>query len=508
METDRNNQVSSNPSDTDSQASQTAATRGGGGPSPELPTTPDDENGEKSSNGNTLRSDLLQLYKQWIDVYDHRSVLYLARIDAAWKNLELDINRWEEPLSRDEPNRLVHHHVVQFKSFIKKAFEALTEESQPGTPSDPLVTTEAADFRALLVGVFTAQWMLLQSVIFQRLAGSPYRDDVGTLDAQATAYYARLYNTFDKNRLNENKLNKKYRKYLLAPSAPLIHLGKTAQITIFNRRVPLMLSVPLSALENRPGNENSRMSIPHEIAHAIFAQIPELIDEIKGKLKAQIEENESSRREQVLNFFAINWTEEVCADLIGTALAGEAFARSARWIMADSDQTVGITDLSHPPALLRPMIHLHALSILEPTTGEYAQTRQEFEEAVKQSPSQLQVGPTLHRRFRSVPALMFVRMDTMSDILERLVERILTLKLDILYGETMTTLLLAIHQEKRTQLPTGDPEKWGESTDITADELVLDFPAGFSPDHMTPGVTTHPDCCDSWILRPLCCSAA
>ena len=268
-----------------------------------------------------------------------------------------------------------------------------------------------------------------------------------------------------------------------------------------------MLSIPLSALENRPGNENSRMSIPHEIAHAIFAQIPELIDEIKGKLKAHIEESESSRREQVLNFFAINWTEEVCADLIGTALAGEAFARSARWIMADSDQTVGITDLSHPPALLRPMIHLQALSILEPTTEEYAQTRQEFEEAVKQSPSQLQVGPTLHRRFRSVPALMFVRMGTMSDILERLVDRILTLKLDILHGETMKTLLLAIHQESRTHLP-GDPEKWGDSTDITADELVLDFPAGFTPDHMTPGVTTHPDCCDSWILRPLCCSAA
>lgn len=134
--------------------------------------------------------------------------------------------------------------------------------------------------------------------------------------------------------MEPKKLNRHYRDQPLLKVAPLVYLGDAGELTVFNRRVPLMLSIPLSALPGSAQEEFAKMAIPHEVAHAIFAQVPEVIDEIKEKLRHDLltgaiasgSELELSQRDSVLYHMAIDWTEEICADLVGTALAGEQFA--------------------------------------------------------------------------------------------------------------------------------------------------------------------------------------
>jgi hypothetical protein len=473
-----------------------------------------DKRGTSAGSGPPRSPNLIDMYRDWVNVHTSRTDLYRERIDAAKESLEFDIAEWKKALETalqadpeaDDGDRLALHHVSQFSIFLERGYDALLNLPEGITQAD---AAEVQDFRALVVGVFTSQWLLLRDVVLQRAAGSPYRPGLRTLDKQARGHYARLYDVLKPPTLNTAKIDRRYRCVPLADFPPLVYLGNIAQLTVFNRRVPLMLSIPFGALPGAPASENTGMAIPHEVSHAVFAQVPELIEEIKRKLKEGVDGKEGlSQSQRVLYNMAIQWTEEICADLFGTALAGEANATSARWVMAGSDSMSGVTDETHPPALLRPMIHLLALTSIDGESGGmFAETRRFFEEELKKSPMQIQL---LGRQFRSVPALMFVPIGTVSDVLVDLIEGyLLKMELEILNGNTIEWLLRAINRSAVDELPKASSEDgfdpWGESRDINSKEFVLDFQAETAPTYGTPGVSKHPDCCAIWFLRSLCC---
>jgi hypothetical protein len=457
---------------------------------------------------------LTDLYKDWVNLHTSRTELYQKRILAAKCSLEFDIKAWKKALeaaarrdrNTDESDRLTVHHVTQFGKFVENGYTALLDLPEKQKLAD---AAELEDFRALVVGVFTSQWLLLRDVVLQRAAGSPYRPGLRILDKQAKGFYARLYDVL-KPSLDTAKIDQRYRDAPLADFAPLVYLGNIAQLSVFNRRVPLMLSVPFGALPDAPASKDTGMAIPHEVSHTVFAQVPELIEEIKGKLKQQLDNKQGlSRSKRVLYNMAIQWTEEICADLFGTALAGEANATSARWVMAGSDSMSGVTDETHPPALLRPMIHLLALTSIGGVSGgaKFAETRRFFEAELKDKAASIQL---FGRQFRSVPALMYVPIATVSDVVIDLIEGyLLKMKLDILKGRTMEELLRAINASTMEELPkqvgVDGFDRWGESPDINSKEFVLDFPSKTAPTYGTPGVSKHPDCCAIWFLESLCC---
>lgn len=517
--------------------------------------------------------DWIRLYQDWVRSYTNRLPLYTGRIDAAWDGLKKEMALWEQILdSTQEQNYLIHHHVVQFQAFAREAYDILVSQQRQAD------SMEKEDFRGLVVGVLTAQWLLLRSVVVQRVAGCPYlprylfslglpfakeldngalslrlreefqhqgnplstsvaqvevnqagrnwsiidgnklyavwhinqtlnvyADSLGLylLDEIAKDYYLRLRTVLlPILKENKDKLDQRYRDNPLVGFAPLVHLGNLAELTVFNRRMPLMISIPFGALPGMTESDKIRMSIPHEVGHAVFAQIPELIDEIKQKVKQQFDEANMSRQQQVLYTMALNWTEEICADLIGTALAGENYALSARWIMASSDTTLGVTDGTHPPSLMRPIIHLLALGKIEQKAGYqlFENVRQELQKQIAQVDASL-----LNRQFKSIPALMFVKMETISNVLTDLVQRILEVKLSLLGDLKVGELLVRIAETKIVS-PSGEPTAWGKIPDNEREEFVLDFPTTpLAPTYATPGVSSSPICCYVSFLKDICC---
>lgn len=452
---------------------------------------------------------LSDLFRDWVQRDSNRSTQYRLRVDAAWANLKVDIARWREA---KVAHRVVSHHIEQFGTFAEKAKDALLKESEKQDASNQ---AEALDFRALVIGVFTAQWFLLRNVAEQRTGGHPYYRGVDELDTLVRANYARLYRVMNP-KLKVDKQNRQFPTAPLLPFAPLAYLGNAGELTVFNRRIPLLLSVPLAALqpiqdatltpdEHQTALEQmplARMAVPHEIAHALFAQIPELIIEIRtaleralqnGEIKSPKSGGELSAREIVIYRSSFEWLEEICADLFGTALGGEAFVNSALRVMFSSEETVGITDKAHPPAIIRPLVHLLALSTLEAEDKRFEATRNQFDKDIQNASAQGSGEVSLNRRFRSVPALIFVNLETVRYVLNDIVTRILGMELATLGGITLRALLKEIYELDAATLP--DPPQlpaWGNDPSITSEQFVLDFPADVFPTYMTPGVSIRP----------------
>ena len=245
------------------------------------------------------------------------------------------------------------------------------------------------------------------------------------------------------------------------------------------------------------------MSIPHEVAHAVFVQVPELMEELNSKVRERLEVKEPSRQRRVLYDMVLNWTEEICADLVGTALAGEQFAESARWIMAGPDPAIGVTSATHPPAIMRPVIHLLALARIEQKveTARFEGLREEI------SASGIDAS-VLARHFKSLPALMYVDLATVYDVLFEVVRNLLDVKLKILGSDTLGALLAEIYRTYRetpydTELRDEELENWGEISETEAKEFVIDVPASpVTPAYVTPGISIRPFCW-TWLLGSL-----
>ena len=86
----------------------------------------------------------------------------------------------------------------------------------------------------------------------------------------------------------------------------------------------------------------------------------------------------------------------------------------------------------------------------------------------------------------------------------------LDMKLDVLDGTSIQDLLRKIAAAAvgpKTDIPAlpADRGSWDIAGELNRDQFVLEFPSTFSPTFGTPGISTHPGCCASWILRPICC---
>ena len=192
---------------------------------------------------------------------DQRMLRYRSRIEAALEGLQKDMGLWAEAIPADGSTRALRHHIEQFRMFASRAYMLLVgEEMRPpsgGPPAEyqPMSPeqTDREDFREMVAGVLTGQWLLLRNAIVQRVEGSPYRgkdknSGIQALDADARRYYLCLYKVLNA-RLEKNSklLNWRYRSHPLVRFAPLVHLGTGIQLAVFNRRTPLIISVPVGA---------------------------------------------------------------------------------------------------------------------------------------------------------------------------------------------------------------------------------------------------------------------
>ncbi|MBD2093575.1 hypothetical protein H6F90_00200 [Trichocoleus sp. FACHB-591] len=403
--------------------------------------------------------------------------LYANRLDTAWDSLYQDIQRWQDAMG--DTDGVITHHLQEFAKFSRHAYLALIP-SQPSETGDQSSkqsnqinqslgdNLDAQDFRAVVIGVLTAYWTLLRQVAAQRLPGSPYYTHVQQLDQLSIQYYYRLRQALPSDLQAQ-----------IVPCAPIVHLGDMSMLTIYNRQ-PLVLSVPLNAIDDNPNAQKSQAAIPHEIGHAIFLQIPKLLEELSNKLKEK--QKGLSKQQQILAEMINYWLEEILADMIGTALASDAFLISAIWITATSEANVGLADQEHPPTVIRPFIHLKVLEYLEAhnqsTISQLKQTKSDYTNTLDDLRQQFimkTVGNRLERQFKSIPVLTFITLDDVKNALEETVELLLkpstdpdALQLAALDNQTIGDLLINCAQQTNVLISNNQLNYWG---DLQAEDL-------------------------------------
>lgn len=162
--------------------------------------------------------------------------------------------------------------------------------------------------------------------------------------------------------------------------------------------------------------------------------------------------------------------------------------------MASSQETTGVTDETHPPSIIRPIVHLLALRTIGQGGEHFETIRQQFVGEASRAVAQDTGASSLNRRFRSVPALMFVRLETVSDVLTTIVNHILEMRLEIMKNKSVTEILREIRDSNKTSLPVeAKLPAWGDDPSISEETFVLDFPAELLPSYTTPGVSIRPD---------------
>lgn len=418
-----------------------------------------------------------------------REALFTQRLNAALDGLQDDVDRWRESLPA---GTAIVHHISQFGALVDKAYTCLIQAYQ--TLNAGRSDDQERLFESLVIGALTSQWMALQQAASQRLASSPYAAALAQFDKEATRDYERL----------RQALTESARAHV-SQSPPLVYLGRVAQLTLFHN-APSLLSVPFGAMakvekSRRFQDDRVALAIPHEVSHAVLESVPDWQCELRRKVVDALARQESTGG-QVVNpqhlalwHMMMDWLSEIVADMAGTALSGVAFAQSGLWITVSSDDTVGVTDRTHPVALLRPYIHLATLKHLAQhvtTFGEaHAAEISGFENNL-----QTVVGERLKRRFESTPKLMVVSLQQVKDELDKVVNQVLSTSLEALAGQSFGQVLL----ECATQdAPSGDrltplPE-WGAVADTECEQFILDLPSAMRPDLATPEVFPLNVCC-------------
>jgi hypothetical protein len=425
--------------------------------------------------------------------------LYTDRLNTAWASLGKDIERWQNIVPEET---IIAQHVNEFAKFRRNAYEALLKNniSVAGAAAGSAGEIDVEDFRAIVIGVLTAHWTLLRQVAAQRVEGSPYRSSLEELDELAVEYYHRLRDALPGD-IRQN----------VYQGAPIVHLGQIGMLTVFNQNVPLVLSIPYNAIDGNKNAQKSQYAIPHEAGHAILIQVPEILEELRERLS--FNEQASTQRQQILSHMIVGWLEEILADMIGTALAGDNFVVSAIWITATSESHVGQADDIHPPTVIRPFIHLKVLEFLDQYEGSnkraaqigaikdrYTASLQDLRHSyVKQT-----VGDRLSRQFKSFPGLSFITLEQVKQELLKTIEYLLEeeTRLESLKGESIGNLLV-----KCTQPLSGPPnnqhDKWGDIPKEELDQYALPIPVDLSPEFNTP-LTVSKGFCDLLPFLPMC----
>lgn len=450
--------------------------------------------------------------------------LYNERIKAAKASLLNDVELWlstELGSTKADRSSMIRHHVKEFSLFIHGALKNF--EEQIGLDANDW---ERADFRALVVGMLTTRWILLRETASQRVVGSPYCDKLNELDELTAGYYFCIRQVIKK--LAGEEVVKQ-----MLPFAPRICLGRLAEITIFNRNVPLILSVPLGAIFDEKNTSHlknpNRLAIAHEIGHAFLLQFPELIEQVKEQLQTQWVQSkgqEAPRRMITLRKMMLNWCEEILADMIGTAVAGPDFAESAFIVMATSEAIAGMTDGAHPPAPVRPFTHITVLDYIAhvgtdvPEASALDEKARSLRVVVEKGLTDAQTmnlpvtvdqiknratnvfEAQLSRQFKSLSALAFVTLAMVRDELIDMIAKILNdIKPPVLGKEQNVGSFLV--ECYKTAKPTDSVEElvsWG-TISPPSDDFALEF--SFRPETLVAGSRSNEILC---TLFGLTCS--
>ncbi|RIK44514.1 MAG: hypothetical protein DCC55_02290 [Chloroflexi bacterium] len=440
------------------------------------------------------------------------------RLDLAWKSLRTDMNRWlayfRNQQAKSESKPVIAHHIEQYVNFSLHAYNLLQAQvhasmahstAQAGVASlTGHHDVDELEFTMLVIGILSARWALLRQIALQRMESSPYSSALTELDRMAEQYYHRL-----RMALPETLREREDRP--IAPFAPIVYLGNLAGLTVYNQRAPLVLSIPFGAVDlpEAEGGSNShhiRQAIPHEVAHAILVQVPEIRSELQEKLPKVLEKRAktASARQRLLYGMIANWLEEILADLIGCALVGDDYFYSAVFVMTTVRPHSGAADTEHPPSLIRPYIHKKTLEFLQ--KGRESQKRgvalkqlSDYIEAAEDPRTQYLsqiVGSQMGQPFKSMPAITYITLGEVRNELEEAVDCVLedeslrlhALRLDKKRGSSRWTVgdLLRACDESITVASQSVHTPWGEIPDEQTLPFALDLAGGLAPDFHLP----------------------
>ncbi len=369
-----------------------------------------------------------------------RQAMLQQRIASEQNGLLNDIALWEAVLP---DGTAVHHHIHQFGELCRWMLGRL-EESFTSRP-ERWPNLDQSSFNSLIISVLSGKWILLRQIAQQRFPSSPYLKAAEDLDQFAENCYQRLRTVLE----NQCKVDG------ISASSPLVYLGPIARLFLFDEEAPCIISAPFGAANQQDGNgsELSRQTVPHEVGHAIFEQIPGLMEELSYKTGAKVMSGTSSQKKKLILSVILKWLDEILADMTGTALAGLPFAESAQQITIMPDKMVGVTDGEHPIPLLRTFIHGWVLGQTDPKAaidfnGRLAKLTDAY----------------INQPLQSLPAVITVTMGEVKEELLNVVDVMWNCDLETLDGKCLGDVLKAA-----CSIPTPDQAgralpTWGEFT--------------------------------------------
>lgn len=412
-------------------------------------------------------------------VLEKRQQIFDQRVASERDSLLSDIAVWKGALPAGS---VIQHHVQQFEELATRILSKLENLYDPERWPD----LDRSTFESAIVSILAGKWVQLRHVVLQRVPGNPYASMLQELDGMAEDAYEKL-------RLVLKEVGKRED---LSSSPPLVYVGPLARLLLFDEEAPYLIGTPFGAVNEQDefAREVCRQTIPHEAADAIFEQIPEVLDELKFVTGVGLAEGEPTRRQRAVHSVILNWLGEIVSDMAGTALAGEAFARSAAIIMAMPDKLVGLTDDTHPVPLLRPSIHAWTL-------------QQISSEPVKKFHSSLKkiTSPHLNKRFEALPALISVSLQEVQTELLRLVKLTWNTPLKTLGNHSLGEVFTAASQKQISRRQANELFPWGKP--VNGDDELFRLIGRIDPVNPLPGpeLFINEICCD-YLKWQGCCT--
>lgn len=285
----------------------------------------------------------MNLFESRLEILD-MPALYTNRLATALDNLAQDIGLWQGDLGLES----IEHHVDQMELFYDFAHQCLADLQQ--NPNLVMVDEPQA-YEAVVIGVLTSLWRLLQRTILQATNGSPYANKLKELNAFTAQRYFSIYRALPENGQKEMPVH-----------PPLVHLGKMSRLSMVQYG-PSIVNIPFGAMSDH----DIRFSISHELGHVLLNTFPELVEQLKTCILSEID---GDMKTKTIQKVILNWLEEILCDLIGVGLDNFNFSNSGIWVMSSVDSRVGLSDERHPESTIRPHIYQTVMtqmaSTLEP----------------------------------------------------------------------------------------------------------------------------------------------
>jgi len=412
-----------------------------------------------------------------------RPKIFVKRVDAESESLLFDIAQLRNLLS---PGSAIQHHVEQFEVL---ATRILVDEIDSLYDSDRWPDLDRSTFKSVIVSLLASNWVVLRQVALQRAPGNPYLNVLQSLDDKSEEDYERLRQALEDVSGLKNISN----------SPPLVYLGPIARLFVFDEKGPCVISTPFGVVnqQNALAQTLSTQTIPHEVAHAIFEEIPDLLDELKLRISIDNRPSaiEPTKKQRAIDSVIFNWLNEIIADMAGTALEGEAFARSAAIIMTVPEKIIARADQTHPAPLLRPYIHAQVLKKL------FSDAAPSFYKSLDKSTSKYQNQP-----YEGLPAFIDVSLEELLTCLVEIVDRIWDTELKTLGGSTLGKVLTAAAHKKVSKRVIDELPKWGdpEENQKPEDEVLrLLGPIDLVSPLPSPQLFESEVCC--WVGAQTCC---